>query len=115
MVEEKASFVRKFSRRERAAFFIKKINQYNSLARTAKKVGGYLGRNAVTSWRDGREDMVEWNERKGGQMYEMDEYYEKEAANASNGLHKIIGASNPTMHRWRRLQIERDLWIWRLL
>ena len=47
--------------------------------------------------------MVEWNERKGDQMYKMVEFYEKEAAKASNELHNVIDSSDPMMYYWRRL------------
>ena len=47
--------------------------------------------------------MVEWNERNGNQMYEMAEFYEKEAAKASNELHNIIDSSDPMIYKCRRL------------
>ena len=37
----------------------------------------------ATWWRVGDEDMVVWSERKGEHVFEMDKYYEKEAAKAS--------------------------------
>ena len=57
----------------------------------------------MTSWRSRDEQMVKWNEMKGDQVYEMAEYYEKEAAKGSNELHKIIGSSYPMMYSWRQL------------
>ena len=57
----------------------------------------------MASWHRGDEDMAEWNERKGDQMYEMAEFYEKEAGKPSNERHNIIDSSDLIMYRWRRL------------
>ena len=82
---------------------MKRINQCNYLVRTPREVGRHFGRSAVALGRGGDEDMVEWNERKGHQMYEMADFYEKEAAKTSNELHNIIDCLDPIMYRWRRL------------
>ena len=74
----KAEFCGEVMSRERAAFLIEKINQCNYLVRMAKGVGGHLARSSVVSWRRGDEDLVKWNERKGDQMYEITDFYEKE-------------------------------------
>lgn len=96
-MEEKSSFVRKleggkvqnFSLRE----FINRVFSENG------KVGGHLGRSVLASWCGGDEDLVEWNQRKGHQMYEMAQFYEREAAKASNKLHNIIDSSYPMIYR----------------
>ena len=93
-----SKFYEEVTRKERVEYLIERINQYNDLARTAKEVGSHLGRSAVTSWRKWDEDMVDWRERKGDRMYEMAEYCEKEAAKASNELHRIITSSDPVMY-----------------
>lgn len=101
--ERKSKFCEEVTRKERPEFLIETINRCNNSARMAKEVGGHLARSPLTSWRNGDEDMVEWNERKGDRMYEMAEYYEKEAAKASRKLHTIIVSSDPIMYSWRRL------------
>ena len=45
------------ARKEEAEFLFKRTNQYSDLARTAKDVGNHLGRNLVTWWRNGDDDM----------------------------------------------------------
>ena len=85
------------ARKERTEFLIERINQYNDLSKTAKEVGNHLGRNAMMRWRFGDEGMVKWSESKGDHVFEMVEYYEKEAAKASRELHRIVGSSDPMM------------------
>ena len=48
---------------------------------------------------NGDEDIVEWNERKGDQMYELAEFCKMEAAKASNELYKIIDSLDLIMYR----------------
>ena len=48
------------------------------------------------TWRRmGNEDMLEW--------FDMAEYYEKEAAKASEELYRNTGSSDSMMYNWRRL------------
>lgn len=64
----------------------------------AKEVGNYFGRNVVPLWRNGDEDMIEWNKRKGGHMFEIAECYERGRAKASNELYRIISSLDPMMY-----------------
>ena len=105
MMKEEASSVKKLQGRG-GQDFLEGINQYNDLVRTVKEVGNHLGRNAVTRLRVGDENMIEWHERKGDHVFEMAEYYEKEAAKASRELYRIIGSSDPMMYSRRRVQKE---------
>ena len=59
--------------------------------------------------------MIGWNERKGDDMFEMAENYEKETAKVSNKLHRIISSSDPMINSTRRIWKKRALWMWRLL
>ena len=90
-------------RKEKARVLIDRINQHNDLARPAKEVGNHLGRDAVTWWCVGDEDMMEWSERKGDHIFDVAEYYGKEAAKGLSKLHRVIGFSDPMMYSWRRI------------
>ena len=57
----------------------------------------------MTWWCVGDEDMTEWSERKGDHIFDMAEYYEKEAAKALSELHRVIGFSDPMTYSWRRI------------
>lgn len=73
----------KYAKKERACFLVDRINQYNNLARVTKEVRNCLRDNPVTWWRMGDDDMKEWHEEKGDQVFDFVEFYEKEAARAS--------------------------------
>lgn len=49
-------------------------------------------------WRNGDEDMIEWNKRKGGHIFEIAECYERERAKASNELYRIISSLDLMMY-----------------
>ena len=50
---------------------------YKELVLTAKEVGAYFGGSVVTWWRYGDEEMVEWGEKKGDQLFSLVELYER--------------------------------------
>ena len=77
---------------------LERINQYDDFARTAKEVGNHLGKNAMMWWRIWDEDIVEWSERKGDHIFDMDECYQKEAAKASKEIHMIINSLDTMMY-----------------
>ena len=54
------------------------MKQYNELALTAREVARFLGRQAEVECNRGHEDLVEWNERKGDDIYRMIDQYEGE-------------------------------------
>ena len=64
----------------------------------------------MTWWRIGDEDIVEWSERKGSQIFDMAKYYGKEVAKASRELHTIIDSPDAMMNSWRSIHVERTLW-----
>ena len=50
-------------------------------------------------WRMGDDNMAEWHEEKGDQIFDFTKIYKEEVAKASKELHKIIDSSNPMMYR----------------
>ena len=48
----------------------------------------------MTWWRHGDEEMVKWSERKGDQLYNMVELYEREAVKATHQLYELIRSSD---------------------
>ena len=57
--------------------FVKFIKQYKELALTARDVGKFLGRRAMTIWENGEEDLSEWSERRGDALYQLVDSYER--------------------------------------
>ena len=56
--------------------------------------GGYAGRN-TTAWRRNEdEETTEWCVCKSDLLYDMVDFYEREATNVSNQLYQIISSSN---------------------
>ena len=64
--------------------------QYEDLATTAKQAGGYVGRSATTWMCNRYGEIAKWGEQKSDQLYNMVDFYEREAAKASNQLYEII-------------------------
>ena len=67
---------------------------YKELALTAREAEAYFGGSAVTWWRHGDEEMVESSERKGDQLYNLLELYERETVKATSQLYEPISSSD---------------------
>ena len=59
---EAKGYVELNSKSKKAMQFIKLIKQYKEVALTARDAGKFLGRRAVTRWKNGEEDLSEWSE-----------------------------------------------------
>ena len=66
---------------------------YKELALTTREAKAYFGGSAVTWWRYWGEEMVEWSERQGNQLYNLVELYEREAVKATDQLYELISSS----------------------
>lgn len=98
--ERKDEICEKVVKMGKVELFIKRINQENDLARTAKESRRYFGKSAVAWWRIGDEEMVEWSKWKGDNLHNMAERYEEVAAKASNHFLRSPISRN---YYWRRL------------
>ena len=67
--EEAIGYVGMDAKSKKAMHFIKLIKNYKELAPTARDAGKFLARRAVTAWENGEEDLTEWSERKGEDLY----------------------------------------------
>ena len=63
--------------RKKNEAFIKLIKQYKELALIARDAGKFLGRRAVTMWKNGEEDLSEWSEQRGDASYQLVDFYER--------------------------------------
>ena len=59
----------KYTKKKRALFLIDCINEYNSLTRATKEARNYLRDSTVMWWRREDDDMEEWHEEKGDQIF----------------------------------------------
>ena len=74
--------------------FIKLIKQYKELALTARDTGKLIERRVVTTWKHGGEDLSEWSERKGDDLYHLDGFYERGVVRLKGLLVELIKTSD---------------------
>ena len=79
---------------KKAMNLIDLMKQYKEIALTAREVVHFLGRQAEVHWNGGREDFVEWNERKGNDIYRMIDQYEGEVIKLKRCLYALIQSSD---------------------
>ena len=79
---------------KKAMHLINLIKQCKELASTARGAGKFLGRKAVTTWELGEEDLSEWSERKGDDLYQLANFYEKGVIKFKRILLELIETSD---------------------
>ena len=79
---------------KKAMHLINSIKQYKELASTARGAGKFLGRKAVTTLELGEEDLSEWSERKGDDLYQLANFYEKGVVKFKRLLLELIETSD---------------------
>ena len=101
-------------KKEKARNLIERIKMYRELALTAREAGAYVGGSAVTWWRHGDEEMVEWSERKGDQLYSIVDFYEREAVKATDQLYELIRSLDVSLDlpiNWRDAALLGPPWL----
>ena len=63
------------------------------LASTARSAGKFLGRRAATTWELGEEELREWSERKGDDLYQLANFYDKGVVKFKRLLLELIETS----------------------
>ena len=58
-----------YAKKMRAWVLIDHVSEYKNLAKATKEVRNYLRDSAVTWWRRGDDDMAEWHEEKGDEVF----------------------------------------------
>ena len=77
-----------------AMHFIKLIKQYKELASTTRDAGKFLERRAITTWEHGEEDLSEWSERKGDDLYQLAKFYARGVLKLKRVLVELIETSD---------------------
>ena len=70
------------------------IKQCRELALTPQDAGEFLRRRVEINYENGEEDLVEWIERKGGELYQLVELHEEGLVKLKNRLHELIQTSD---------------------
>ena len=92
--EEAIGYVEMEAKSQKAMHFIELIKQYKELALTARDAGKFLGRRAVTMWKNGEEDLSEWSERRGDGLYQLVDFYERGVIKLRRLLVELIETSD---------------------
>ena len=79
---------------QKAMHFISLVKQCQELALAACDAGEFLRRREKTAWEHGQEDLSEWSEGKGDDLYPLCNDYEKRVLNLKRLLKELIETSD---------------------
>ena len=88
--EEANGYVEMDANSQKVMHFNGLIKQCQELALIAYDTGEFLRRRAKVTWEHGQEDLSEWSERKGDDLYQLANYYEKWVLNLKRLLKRRL-------------------------
>ena len=88
--EEAIGYVEMDAKLKKAMRVITLIKQCKELASRTQDASEFLGKRPVTTWEHGKEDLSEWSERKGDNMYSLANYYKKRVVKLKHLLVELI-------------------------
>ena len=92
--EEAIGYVELNAKSKKVMHFISLIKECKDLASTAGDASKFLRRSVTTAWDHGEEELSEWSERKGDDLYQLANFYEKGAFKFKRFLLKLIETSD---------------------